>query len=240
MKNKGSGWRNESRRHSLARRGISTVSPSSRQFVAGGSVEDKIDEIDIKYRIDNYDYDSIISKIVKIIDTHTGRLENTLFELGFSEDEVDAMQIRTYIQEEVNEVLASDFLMMGADRNEDLFEWILDRVDLSPTSYLYNRNIDQIDASTCDNLNYEINEIYKSDLSNTMGRIIKKATSDLKSSGFSDDDIADMYIADWQGNVFFGKLNRAVGGIPDYFTQETTLYDLVSEIGALDMEGDVL
>ena len=204
------GWKGESRRHSLSRKGIKTNIDktkrlSVRNFVARGELG-KINQLDNKYRILNKNYDDLGLKIKAINEKHTKRLEDGLFDLGFSKDEISDMQIDAFVRIRTYEMISSFNLSFSPFDTPELSVWIEERIKEKPNADL----IDKLDSREELWLHKKVSTLFMDEIRNRLEETTAKVEKELIDAGYTKDIVSDMSIDDWQLAIFFEKIDETL------------------------------
>jgi len=204
MARKGRGWHDESRRHSLARKGIKTIHVNDAPS-AKGEFRNPLSQLDVTYRLSNREYVNLLeSDLQKLEKRYVDRLKEALELEGFTEDEIYDMDIEGYIQQEIFSILDSE---LGRNSNfhrpEELYDWLLDRVELR----FHNRSmIEKIELESERGLYDDLVEIMDNKISPMLKKTVNKVESELKEMGFTEKEIKDMDIYTWQLNVLYESI----------------------------------
>lgn len=204
------GWKGESRRHSLSRKGIKTNIDqhkrlSVRNFVARGKLE-PINKIDAKYRISNKYYDDITLKIKIINEKHTKRIEEGLTDLGFTEDEISNMKIDAYVRSSTFEMIGDFNLSFSPFDTPELSEWINERIKKKPNADL----IRKLETREEQWLHKEISTLFMGEIRPHLENTTANIEEELLEAGYTKDMISDMSIDDWQLAIFYEKMDKAL------------------------------
>ncbi len=210
MAGKGRGYFGHSREHGLHRKGISTKIDEHRRFavnnyVARGELT-KINKLDNKYRLLNKNYDDIGMKIKNINEKHTKRLEDGLFDLGFSKDEISDMQIDAFVRIRTFEMISSFNLSFSPFDTPELSEWIEERIKEKPNADL----IDKLDRREEMWLHKEVSTLFMGEIRDSLENTTADVEEELMDTGYTKDMISDMAIDDWQLGIFFEKVDETL------------------------------
>ncbi|MCK4545419.1 hypothetical protein KAU43_07760 [candidate division WOR-3 bacterium] len=223
------GWKGESRRHSLSRKGIKTNLPDGRRFdvsnyvARGKPLSKSLDDIDgmvnNKIHIDNE-----VEEFQRYKNEWVEFIEKELSKKGFSDDDIDDMQIETWVDGILFDKMVDELSYQAGSPMDDLSQWIEDQTG------------DKIDTTGIEKEIYDSFPLLDKRFESIVRQrdIIEIDTErELLKLGISQDDIDDMQIETWSSNRLLDELEDEMGW-QRLFTRTDTLEEWIKDQVELD------
>ena len=189
MKRNSSGWHGESRRHSLARKGIKTAKGKLIEFYAGTKLSAELDMIDSDVNDKLSIIDTDLEKLDRFRDEWIDYIKSSLYKMGFNRTDVDYMEIDTWVDgflwESIVEEMSYSPLISPI---EDLSEWIYDHT----ADHVDTEEIMLTILNSKPLLDLQFNSI-----DNLADSIWITTQKKLESMGFNEYDIDEMQLETW-------------------------------------------
>ena len=201
-------WKGESRRHSLARKGIKTNIDQDRRFdvstfvARGEGLSKKLDDLDGLFytKIDRIDVD--IKEFIRYKNEWVEFIYQELSKMGYDEGDIDDMDIETWAIRIILDDLDDDLGLQTGERVEDLSDWIETQTG------------DKIDTDDIVELIYNSIPLLEPQFKNVIelrDELYLEIEGKLANIGFTDDEIDEMQIHTWASSRVMDNIEDYIG-----------------------------
>jgi len=208
MAGKGSGWKNESRRHSLARKGVKTNIDQGKRFdvsnfvARGEGLSKKLDDLDglVYERFIIIEED--LKGFIRYKDEWVEYIQTELSKMGYDEGDIDDMNIEGWTIRLLLDYIDDRLDVQTGQEVDDLSVWIEDytgeKIDTDDITELIYNSVILLDP--------EFNSIVR-----VRDGLEVDVERELSKLGFDEGQIEDIYIEDWASQRLLDEIEDEIG-----------------------------